>query len=164
MLLAAELVLKRHFQNVATTSDPSQIRTLLAQRAFDVILLDMNFSAGETSGQEGMDWLKTARSLAPDTKVILMTAYGGIEAAVNAIREGAADFVVKPWDNAKLIATVSAVSQLARADREVASLRRRQRTLNEYLGQDIDQMSATRRACGRCSRASTKSPARTPMS
>ena len=140
VLLAAELVLKKAFQGVVTTSDPSQIRRLLAQRAFDVILLDMNFSAGATSGQEGLDWLKTAQSLAPDTKVILMTAYGGVEAAVSAMREGAADFVVKPWDNAKLVATVSAVSKLARADREVASLRRRQRTLNEYLGQDSEQI------------------------
>jgi two-component system response regulator HydG len=140
VLLAAELVLKRQFKNVATTSDPAQIRTLLEQRAFDVILLDMNFSAGETSGREGMDWLRTVRALAPDTKVVLMTAYGGVEAAVNAMREGAADFVVKPWDNAKLIATMSAVSQLARVDREVTNLRRRQRTLNEYLGQEIDRM------------------------
>ncbi len=140
VLLAAELVLKKAFQGVVTTSDPAQIRQLLAQRAFDVILLDMNFSVGATSGQEGLDWLKTAQSLAPDTKVILMTAYGGVEAAVSAMREGAADFVVKPWDNAKLVATVSAVSKLARADREVASLRRRQRTLNEYLGQDSEQI------------------------
>jgi DNA-binding NtrC family response regulator len=67
-----------------------------------------------------------------------MTAYGGVEAAVNAMREGAADFVVKPWDNAKLVATVSAVSRLARADREVASLERRQRTLSQYIGHDAE--------------------------
>jgi len=138
VLLAAELVLKKQFQNVVSTSDPSQIRSLLRQRSFDVILLDMNFSAGATSGQEGISHLKTVQAAAPETKVILMTAYGGVEAAVSAMREGAADFVVKPWDNAKLIATVSAVSRLSRADREVASLRRRQRTLNEYLGQDLD--------------------------
>jgi DNA-binding NtrC family response regulator len=140
VLLAAELVLKKPFQNVVTASDPARIRDLLARHAFDVLLLDMNFSKGETSGREGLDWLRTVRSLAPDTKVVLMTAYGGVEAAVNAMREGAADFVVKPWDNAKLIATVSAVSQLARVDREVANLRRRQRTLNEYLGQDVDRI------------------------
>ncbi len=140
VLLAAELVLKRPFQNVVTACDPGQIRDLLGQRTFDVILLDMNFSAGETSGREGIGWLRTVRTLAPDTKVVLMTAYGGVEAAVNAMREGAADFVVKPWDNAKLIATVSAVSQLARVDREVTNLRRRQRTLNEYLGQDTDRI------------------------
>jgi DNA-binding NtrC family response regulator len=140
VLLAAELVLKRPFQNVATASDPARIKELLARRSFDVILLDMNFSAGETSGREGIDWLRTVRSLAPDTKVVLMTAYGGVEAAVSAMREGAADFVVKPWDNAKLIATISAVSQLSRVDREVSHLRSRQRSLNEYLGQDVDRI------------------------
>ena len=138
VLLAAELVLKKAFASVTTASAPQQIREQLALRAFDVILLDMNFSVGATSGQEGIDWLKTVQSLAPDTKVILMTAYGGVEAAVNAMREGACDFVVKPWDNAKLVATVSSVARLARADREVASLRRRQRTLNEYIGHDTD--------------------------
>ena len=140
VLLAAELVLKGHFQTVVTTSDPTRIGTLLAQRAFDVILLDMNFTVGATSGREGIDWLKAAQAIAPDTKIILMTAYGGIETAVNAMREGAADFVVKPWDNAKLVATVSTVSRLARADREVASLQRRQRTLNESPAPDADQI------------------------
>jgi DNA-binding NtrC family response regulator len=120
---------------VVTTSDPQQLPILLAKQSFDVVLLDMNFTVGATLGQEGMDWLKTAQSVAPDTKVILMTAYGAIETAVSAIREGAADFVVKPWDNAKLIATVSAVSRLARADREVANLRGGL-ALNEYLGRD----------------------------
>jgi two-component system response regulator HydG len=138
VLLAAELVLKRHFQTVVTASDPRAIRQLLARYAFDVILLDMNFSAGATSGREGIDWLRTAQTLAPDTKVVLMTAYGAIETAVNAIREGAADFVVKPWENAKLVATVASVARLAQADREVASLQRRQRTLNEHAGTDLD--------------------------
>jgi two-component system response regulator HydG len=140
VLLAAELVLKGHFQTVVTASDPAHIKTLLAQRPFDVILLDMNFTVGATSGREGIDWLKAAQAIAPDTKIILMTAYGAIETAVNAMREGAADFVVKPWDNAKLVATVSTVARLARADREVASLQRRQRTLNESPAADIDQI------------------------
>ena len=138
VLLAAQLVLKKAFQNVATASAPDNIRQLLTQHTFDVILLDMNFSPGATSGQEGLHWLRTVQSLAPDTKVILMTAYGGVEAAVSAMREGAEDFVMKPWDNAKLIATVSSVARLARADREVVSLRRRQRSLNEYIGQDVE--------------------------
>jgi len=138
VLLAAELVLKKHFPSVTTTPEPKRIPELLAQRTFDVILLDMNFSAGKTSGEEGLSWLRRVLSIAPETQVILMTAYGGVEAAVNAMREGAADFVVKPWDNAKLVATVSAVAKLARADREVATLRRRQRSLNEYSAQGFD--------------------------
>jgi DNA-binding NtrC family response regulator len=138
VLLAAELVLKKHFPSVSTTNDPRRIPELLGTRSFDVILLDMNFSAGATSGQEGLSWLRRVLSTAPETQVILMTAYGDIEAAVNAMREGAADFVVKPWDNAKLIATVSSVAKLAHADREVAKLRRRQRSLNEYSAQGLD--------------------------
>jgi len=140
VLLAAELVLKKKFRHVATNSDPNELPALLAGHSFDVVLLDMNFTPGATSGQEGIGWLRKARSLAPDTQIILMTAYGDIEAAVTAMREGAADFVVKPWDNNKLIATVSAVTRLALAGREVASLRRRQHSLNEYLGQDFEQI------------------------
>jgi DNA-binding NtrC family response regulator len=140
VLLSAELVLKKHFRRVVATSDPGEIKLLLARHSFEVILLDMNFSVGATSGQEGLDWLKAVQTLAPDTKVIFMTAYGGVEAAVNAIRKGATDFVVKPWDNAKLIATVSSVARLAHADREVASLRRQQRSLNEYIGQQLDRI------------------------
>ena len=140
VLLAAELVLKKHFRRVVATTDPEQIRMLLGRQSFDVVVLDMNFSVGATSGQEGLDWLKTVQSLAPDAKVILMTAYGGVESAVRAIRTGAADFVVKPWDNAKLIATVVSVARLAHADREVAQLRHQQRSVNQYIGQELDRI------------------------
>ena len=109
VLLAAELVLKRQF-SVVTACTPASIEMLLAEHNFDVILLDMNFTAGATSGEEGIHWLRVARRLSPQAKVVLMTAYGGVDEAVNAMRAGAADFVVKPWDNAKLVATVSAVA------------------------------------------------------
>jgi two-component system, NtrC family, response regulator HydG len=131
VLLAAELVLKRQFATVVTACTPASIELLLTRHNFDVILLDMNFTAGATSGEEGIHWMKAAQRLAPDARIVLMTAYGGVNEAVHAIREGAADFVVKPWDNAKLIATVSAVARLARADREVRQLRGQQRALND---------------------------------
>lgn len=140
VLLAAELVLKDQFQTVMTAAAAADIRPLLSRYAFDVILLDMNFSRGATSGREGIDWLHSIQALAPDTKVVLMTAYGGIETAVNAMREGAVDFVVKPWENGKLIATVSAVARLAQSDREVSSQHRRQRALNENPAADFDQL------------------------
>jgi two-component system response regulator HydG len=140
VLLAAELVLKRQFAPVITANTPGAIESLLAKHRFDVILLDMNFTAGATSGEEGIHWLKVAQRLAPDSKVVLMTAYGGVDEAVNAIRAGAADFVVKPWDNAKLIATVSAVAQLARADREVKEQRGRQRALADVRGRESDRI------------------------
>src|SRR6185369_2257292 len=140
VLLAAELVLKRQFANVVTAGTPQAIEALLRKHSFDVIVLDMNFTAGATSGEEGIHWLRVAQRLAPDSKVVLMTAYGGVDEAVNAIRAGAADFVVKPWDNAKLIATVSAVAQLSRADRELREQRGRQRALADVRSRDTDRI------------------------
>src|SRR5512139_1325997 len=139
VLLAAELVLKRQF-SVVTACTPASIELLLAQHSFDVILLDMNFTAGATSGEEGMHWLRVARRLSPQAKVVLMTAYGGVDEAVNAMRAGAADFVVKPWDNAKLVATVSAVAQLSRADREVQEQRGRRQALSDVRGRDSEHI------------------------
>jgi DNA-binding NtrC family response regulator len=107
---------------------------MLERGRFDVVLLDMNFSAGVTSGQEGIDWLKTIRRTAPDTKVILMTAYGAVETAVRAIKEGATDFVVKPWDNDKLVATVGATLKFSQAARALKDLESKQKALNQYLG------------------------------
>ena len=140
VLLAAEMVLKRQFPIVVTACTPASIEMLLAQHSFDVILLDMNFTAGATSGEEGIHWLRVAHRLAPDAKVVLMTAYGGVDEAVHAMRAGAADFVVKPWDNAKLVATVSAVAHLSRADREVKHLRGQQRALNDVQARSAERI------------------------
>lgn len=134
VLLAAEVVLKRHFRTVATTDDPERLPDLLNGANIDVVLLDMNFSAGVTTGQEGIDWLKTVQRISPDTKIILMTAYGGVETAVKAIKEGASDFVVKPWDNDKLVATVASTMRFSQAARAVKSLESKQRVLNEDAG------------------------------
>ena len=139
VLLAAELVLKRQF-SVVTACTPASIEMLLSQHSFDVILLDMNFTAGATSGEEGIHWLRVARRLSPQAKVVLMTAYGGVDEAVNAMRAGAADFVVKPWDNAKLVATVSAVAQLSRADREVQEQRGRRQALSDVRARDSERI------------------------
>jgi DNA-binding NtrC family response regulator len=133
VLLAAELVLKSGFR-VVTQSEPKRLPAMLERGRFDVVLLDMNFSAGVTSGQEGIEWLKTIQRAAPDTKVILMTAYGGVETAVRAIKEGASDFVVKPWDNDKLVATVGATLRFSQAARALKDLESKQKALNRYLG------------------------------
>jgi DNA-binding NtrC family response regulator len=139
VLLAAELVLKRQF-TVVTACTPASIEMLMAEHSFDVILLDMNFTAGATSGDEGIHWLRVARRLSPQAKVVLMTAYGGVDEAVNAMRAGAADFVVKPWDNAKLVATVSAVANLSRADREVQEQRGRRQALSDVRARDSEHI------------------------
>jgi len=134
VLLTAELVLKKEFGRVVTERDPRRLAGTLRGERFDVVLLDMNFSPGTTSGQEGVECLRTVEKLSPDTKVIFMTAYGGVETAVKAIKEGAADFVVKPWDNDKLVATVAATLRFSQAAQAVRDLESRQRELSRYLG------------------------------
>jgi DNA-binding NtrC family response regulator len=134
VLLTAELVLKKEFRRVATESDPRRLAAALRADRFDVVLLDMNFSPGMTSGQEGVECLRTVEKISPDTKVIFMTAYGGVETAVRAIKEGASDFVVKPWDNQKLVATVGATLRFSQAAQAVKDLETRQRELGRYIG------------------------------
>jgi DNA-binding NtrC family response regulator len=129
ILKAAQIILRRHFAEVECLDAPADLEHRLVQRDFDVILLDMNFAPGATSGEEGLHWLRVARRLAPEAKLILMTAYADVDTAVNAMRQGAADFVVKPWDNARLIATVAAAARLAKSEREVRRLQMRQQVL-----------------------------------
>lgn len=132
--LTAELVLKNEFRRVATEGDPGRLAAALRRERFDVVLLDMNFSPGMTSGQEGVDCLRTIEKVSPGTKVIFMTAYGGVETAVKAIKEGASDFIVKPWQNEKLIATVGATLRFSQAAQAVRDLETKQRELGRYLG------------------------------
>ncbi len=106
VLLAAKFLLKRHFSKIVTVSSPETIDDLLDQNAFDVALLDMNYTAGATTGQEGFDLLNYLITNSSKTRVVMMTAYGDIDLAIKAIKEGAVDFIVKPWDNAKLVNTV----------------------------------------------------------
>jgi DNA-binding NtrC family response regulator len=134
ILKAAQIVLKRHFAEVATLDAPRALEHQLVQHAYDVILLDMNFAAGATSGEEGLHWLGVARRLAPDAQLILMTAWADVDTAVTAMRHGATDFVVKPWDNARLIATVTAAARLARSERELQRLQDRQQVLEADAG------------------------------
>ena len=106
VLLAAKFLLKRHFSKIVTVSSPETIDDLLGQNSFDVALLDMNYTAGATTGQEGFDLLNYLITNSSKTRVVMMTAYGDIDLAIKAIKEGAVDFIVKPWDNAKLVNTV----------------------------------------------------------
>ena len=135
ILLAARLFLKQHFLMVHTEKNPQIIPTLVRNETYDIILLDMNFSQDVTSGSEGFFWLEKILEIDPSAVVILITAYGDVEMAVRAIKEGATDFVLKPWQNEKLLATLSAAMHLRRSQLEVARLRSRQKQLSA----DIDQ-------------------------
>ncbi len=107
VLLAAKFLLKRHFEKIVTTSTPDNITEILDKYTIDVALLDMNYTAGATTGKEGFDLLRYLTINTPKTRVVMMTAYGDIDLAIKAIKEGAVDFIVKPWDNNKMVTIVT---------------------------------------------------------
>ncbi|MEW6364029.1 MAG: sigma-54 dependent transcriptional regulator [Acidobacteriota bacterium] len=134
VLYAARLFLKQHVAQVDCEKDPNRIPELLREAAYDVILLDMNFGKDVTSGQEGFQWLQRILDMDPAAVVILITAYGDVDMAVRAVKQGATDFVLKPWQNEKLLATVSSALSLRRSRLEVDRLRSQQ----ERLSADLD--------------------------
>lgn len=135
ILQAARIFLKQHVALVHTENDPRAIPTCLKNETYDVIFLDMNFATGATSGTEGFDWLNKILELEPSAIVILITAFGDVDMAVRAIKEGAFDFILKPWQNEKLLATFSAAMNMRRTRLEAKNLRTRQKVLSE----DMDQ-------------------------
>ncbi len=133
ILQAARLLLKRHVASIHTERSPNAIPSLLKNEAFDVILLDMNFARGATSGREGFDWLSRILRLDPSAVIIMITAFGDVGMAVRAIKEGATDFVLKPWQNEKFVGTISAALNLRRSRLEASQLRLRQKQLSADL-------------------------------
>lgn len=129
ILVAGRLLLKRHFSHVETVDKPARIPALMAAHPFDAILLDMNYSGSAHSGKEGFDWLSRILEIDADAVVILITAYGNVELAVEAIKRGATDFISKPWQNEKLVATITAAVRLRRTRQEARALRRQNREL-----------------------------------
>src|SRR6187549_3013482 len=103
VLTAVRLLLKPEVKEIVTEKNPENLRSLLAKQDFDVILLDMNFNASVNTGNEGIFWLKKIKQLNPGLQVIMITAYGEIDLAIRSLKEGAADFIVKPWNNQRLI-------------------------------------------------------------
>ncbi|CAD5278098.1 MULTISPECIES: sigma-54 dependent transcriptional regulator [unclassified Imperialibacter] len=133
VLSAAKIFLKRHFLEVVTEKNPESLPNILMNETFDVILLDMNFTKDVSSGHEGFFWLDKILEMDPSAVVILITAYGDVEVAVKAIKEGATDFVLKPWENEKLLATVSSCMRLRESRLETNKLKDRQKQINEDL-------------------------------
>ena len=121
VLTAARVVLRQLYESVETESNPQRLTTLLQQNRYDVILLDMNYAAGRLSGHEGLFWLNHILAKNPQQQVIMITAYGDIQLAVDAMKQGAADFVVKPWENEKLEAAVNTAYRRAVEKKENSS-------------------------------------------
>jgi len=135
ILQAARLFLKQYAADVHTEKNPACLPDLLRNHSYDVIFLDMNFTAGATSGKEGFDWLATILDIDPSAVVVLITAFGDVEMAVKAIKQGATDFVLKPWQNERFLATFSSAMSLSQTRKEAHCLRSRQ----EMLSADMDQ-------------------------
>jgi DNA-binding NtrC family response regulator len=129
---AARLLLKRQFDAVST-NDPARIPALMAEQPFDVVLLDMNFVTGVRSGREGLTWMTRIHQADPEAVVVLMTAYTAFDTAVEAMKLGAFDFVAKPWQNERLIATVRAAIEHRRSRVEAARLKGQNRELAAEL-------------------------------
>ncbi len=143
ILVAVKLLLKPHASVVITEKDPNQIPFLLSKEDYDIIFLDMNFSKDTSSGQEGFYWLKKILELYPQAIVILITAFGDVETAVHAIKEGATDFILKPWQNEKFIATFSSACKLRNSRLELEKIKSRQQYLNKFPESGVSEIIGT---------------------
>jgi len=136
ILESLRLLLKDEFEAVDILTKPSRIHEMLWRNSYDVVMLDMNFAMGDTTGNEGIFWLNEIKKRDPLLPVVLITAYGDIELAVKAIQEGASDFITKPWDPEKLIVTLSNAYRLHKSSQEVRKLKNKQQHLREDLDRE----------------------------
>jgi len=138
VLTALRILLENYFESVGFLSSPKQLLISIRESNPDIVLLDMNFSAGINTGNEGLYWLSEIKKLDADLPVVLFTAYADIDLAVKTLKQGAADFVVKPWDNARLIATLQSAYALRESRKEVKQLREKQDVLKSELNKERD--------------------------
>ena len=131
ILKSLKLFLKYKFSEVLTLSNPNNIHKVLGSNDIDIVLLDMNFTAGINTGNEGLFWLNEIKKESPDTVVILITAYGHTELAVKAIKKGGFDFIEKPWNNQKLLATLQAAFEMRKSKLKVKKLEEKQSIINK---------------------------------
>jgi DNA-binding NtrC family response regulator len=129
VLFALHLLLEPHVESIRVSADPAKITRFMEQYPPDVILLDMNFHRDAISGQEGFAWLQKILEIDPQAVVILMTAYADTEKAVKAVKAGATDFIPKPWEKGKLLATISSALQLRASRNEVSALKKQMTAL-----------------------------------
>jgi len=121
ILFASKMVLKKHFETIYTLNNPKNILNLLSENQIDVVLLDMNYRIGFEDGREGIYLLKEIKTFSPETIVILMTAFGKVETAVEGLKSGAFDYILKPWDNEKLLSVVKLAVDESRREKKKAS-------------------------------------------
>ncbi|MGE0090719.1 MAG: sigma-54-dependent transcriptional regulator [Bacteroidales bacterium] len=126
ILFALKLLLKNYVDVIHTESNPEVIPEIMSREKFDVILLDMNFTKDAIGGHEGFTWLEKILEIDPNAVVVFITAYGDAEKAVKAIKSGATDFILKPWQNEKLLATISSAIRLSQSKNQASDLKMKQ--------------------------------------
>lgn len=140
VLLSLRILLEQHYTDVRGINNPSQLETALEENEFDIVVLDMNFTAGDTSGKDGLKYLQQIKKANPKASVLLLTAYGEIDLAVEAMRLGAYDFLVKPWENEKLLATVKTAFELNASARKIEQLESGKSVLLQELNAPFDDI------------------------
>jgi len=133
VLTALEMLLQTEFENVYSLRNPNCLLSTIQKHQVDVVLLDMNFKAGINTGNEGIYWLHEIQKYDPIISVVMITAYGDVALAVKAVKEGAFDFVLKPWDNDKLISTLHASMKLRKSKIENTALTKATHSLKQEL-------------------------------
>lgn len=121
ILFAVKMLLKKHFETIHTLNNPKNVVKLLSENTIDVVLLDMNYRIGFEDGREGLYLLKEIKTLSPKTAIILMTAFGKLETAVEGLKMGAFDYVLKPWENDKLVFTIKQAVEESRREQKKAN-------------------------------------------
>ncbi|UII81690.1 sigma-54 dependent transcriptional regulator [Flagellimonas sp. CMM7] len=136
VLSALEILLQFEYKSVQTLFNPNQISSFPNMEQIDIVLLDMNFSAGVNTGNEGLYWLNEIKKKSPNTSVIMMTAYGAVDLAVKALKQGASDFVLKPWNNERLLTTVKSAHELRKSKEEIHKLKKKESNLKQVINDD----------------------------
>lgn len=140
ILFTIEVILEEIASELIVESDPSEIPQLLSEKSFDVILLDMNFTKDVINGEEGYYWLEKIKAIAPCVPVIFITAYADIDRAIKAIQAGAYDFITKPWQNEKLIATVNAAVHFSRSQQESRLITSQRKMIEDYADKEFNNI------------------------
>ena len=140
VLFSARISLKKYFARILTTTKPKEIMSYLTDETVDVVLLDMNYRIGFDDGKEGLYWLNQIKETHPETTVVLMTAFGSVHLAVDAIKQGATDFILKPWNTEKLYGVINAGVELARSKRKNTQLETIQKNKDQAFHQQTEHI------------------------
>lgn len=140
LLIAFRFFLSKHFEKIDTIKNPNLIPEYIRKESYDIVLLDMNFTAGVNSGNEGIYWMKQILEKDQSASIVLITAYGDVELAVNAMKEGATDFIQKSWDEKKILSTILAAYNLRLSKLKIQNLQQKQKHLSDKIDQNFNQV------------------------